>query len=234
VAIRSPRVGIVIPCFNEEKNIPDLFQACEQAVINPELEFILVDNGSTDKTFYLMKEQSKNARIRYIHLENNMGYGGGILAGLKDLNNEYMGWSHADLQTPLTDINHALALFGYNFDYIKGLRARRKLLDELFTIGMSGICSVIFRKQFWDINAQPTIFKRDLFAEWVYPPQDFSLDLYSFVKARELNYSVKRFNVTFYKRVHGQSTWNFGLKSRVSMSAKTLKYAAALSRRKQK
>ena len=45
---------------------------------------------------------NKEILINRINLNTNQGYGGGIVAGLQERGN-YIGWAHADLQTPLID-----------------------------------------------------------------------------------------------------------------------------------
>ena len=42
------KFSLIIPCFNEAKNIPLLLERCRQVVSTGEVEIILVDNGSTD------------------------------------------------------------------------------------------------------------------------------------------------------------------------------------------
>ena len=52
-------LSIVIPCFNEELNLPDLVEACHNATDDDEVEFILVDNGSTDRTSEILPKLIK-------------------------------------------------------------------------------------------------------------------------------------------------------------------------------
>ena len=66
-----------------------------------------MNNGSTDNTKsqilnIIKKNNRKNILIKLVDLKNK-GYGGGIYEGLKLASGKYIGWSHADLQTPLSD-----------------------------------------------------------------------------------------------------------------------------------
>jgi hypothetical protein len=79
-----------------------------------------------------------------------------------------------------------------------------------------------------EINAQPTLFKREFLADWSRPPQDFSLDLYAFIMARRQGMKVARIKVYFLSRIHGHSNWNFGLTSRLKLIRRTLRYAFIL------
>ena len=84
------KYSLVIPCFNEEKSLkvllPQLVSVVERE--NNDIEFLLVNNGSTDRTFELFnKLSSKN--ITLINLDKNVGYGGGIKAGLFKSKGDY-------------------------------------------------------------------------------------------------------------------------------------------------
>ena len=50
-----PDISIVIPAFNEEKNLPRLFKTIKNQDFKGSLEIIVVDNNSTDKTAQIAK-----------------------------------------------------------------------------------------------------------------------------------------------------------------------------------
>jgi len=221
------KFGIVIPCFNEEKNLSKLIEECAFLAKEMRYQFVLVDNGSSDNSQETLSRVN-NPSIKTMRIEENAGYGGGILAGLRILDNEYVGWIHADLQT---DLRESLSMLqGLEFDYFKGIRIGRTLSEKFFSAGMGLICSSLFRVRLFEINAQPTLMKRSLFDSWVNPPEDFSLDLYSFVIAKKRKCRIHRTKFVFSKRTSGHSTWNFGFRSRVKMILRTLNYAISLSK----
>lgn len=221
----SPRLGIVIPCFNEAGNLLRLISECEIIVEDGTYQFVLVNNGSTDQTSLILSS-IKNRNIKVLNLDNNKGYGGGILEGLRILDTQFVGWIHADLQTDLQQsLNAARHL---DFDYFKGIRTGRSMMERLFSVGMGVFCSILFRTKLYEINAQPTIMKRSLYESWKYPPTDFSLDLYSLVIAKQAKVNVVRSKFFFGKRSHGQSSWNFGFRSQVRMISRTIRYALSL------
>ena len=49
------QIEIVIPCFNEARNLPGLIQLLEEIVEDSALRFVLVDNGSTDGSAVILK-----------------------------------------------------------------------------------------------------------------------------------------------------------------------------------
>jgi glycosyltransferase involved in cell wall biosynthesis len=205
------RLSLVIPCFNEAANLPALLQRCEQLASPGEIEVILVDNGSTDGSAEVMAELApRHSGFRVVRVEQNQGYGNGILQGLRSAQGEILGWTHADMQTDPVDARRGLALFERYGDgiFVKGLRHGRPLGDVVFTVGMSGFESLLLGCRMWDINAQPTLFGRAFFDSWQNPPKDFSLDLFAYYSAKRANLAVHKFRVLFAKRLHGVSHWN--------------------------
>ena len=224
---------IVIPCFNEGKNLQKLISECNLVARLSEYQvgFILVNNGSTDgsdETF--LELVADNDALKYVSLAHNQGYGGGILAGLKQVSAPITGWTHADLQTPLTDCLLGVSQIQNGDDFAKGRRTGRRLSDKLFSLGMGLFESILFRRGLFEINAQPTIFRTKLVKNWKNPPSDFSLDLYALVIAREGGIRIARFPVRFLPRQFGESKWNFGFRSRVKFIRRTLSYSFVLRR----
>ena len=222
------KFGIVIPCFNESGNLITLIDQCESIANSGLFEFVLVNNGSSDNSIEVMNRKS-SANVRIIDLKKNLGYGGGILAGLKTLNTDFVGWTHADLQTDL--ISSMTSLQKEEFEFFKGIRLGRSPMEKFFSSGMGLICSIMFRTKLYEINAQPTVMSKSLYDSWRNPPQDFSLDLYATLIAKKKNSQIVRSIFYFSKRSSGESSWNHGFKSRVKMVIRTLKYAAALHSR---
>jgi hypothetical protein len=114
--------------------------------------------------------------------------------------------------------------------YIKGQRSGRPLFDTFFTVGMSFFETCYLRTRLWDINAQPNIFHRSFFEALEKPPHDFSLDLYAFFMARRMKLKIIRTFVLFPKRIHGVSSWNSGIKSKVKFIKRTLAFSSKLKR----
>jgi glycosyltransferase involved in cell wall biosynthesis len=231
----SVRFSLVIPCYNEAKNLPLLLRRISAVTAHECNEVILVDNGSTDGTDLILQELlPQYPGCRSVRVENNQGYGFGILAGLKAARGEILGWTHADLQTDPQDALVAVQLFEKygKKSFIKGRRFGRPLADVVFTMGMSVFESILLRKLFWDINAQPVIFSRDFFVSWQDDaPFDFSLDLYCYYQARSQKLLIKRFPVKFGERAHGVSHWNINWASKLKFIRRTVGFSLELLRR---
>ncbi|OGC90570.1 MAG: hypothetical protein A2W25_01305 [candidate division Zixibacteria bacterium RBG_16_53_22] len=230
-----PLLSLVIPCYNEQRNLPGLVEKCARLVEGRAVEVVLVDNGSTDDTPTLLPELlSANDRLRTIRVEVNQGYGFGILSGLRAARGSYLGWTHADLQTDPLDVLPALQYIeaeGCPGDlYLKGSRYGRGLFDVGFTVGMTLFERIVLGNWLWDINAQPNIFHRTFFEGLQNPPHDFSLDLYVFHAATRQGLHIKRFPVRFGKRGYGVGH-NETLRAKLRYSWRTIKFSAGLRKR---
>jgi len=228
-------ISLVIPCYNESESLPTLIEKC-QTIINENIEIILVDNGSSDSTPEILEPfKNPNGRLRTTRVEKNIGYGNGILAGLKVAQGEILGWTHADLQADPADVLTAYRLYERSANpsnlFVKGSRIGRPIIDRIFTIGMAIFESIFLRTVMWDINAQPTLIPRSLYSAWRNAPIDFSLDLYAYYQAKKQGTEIRRIPVRFDHRTFGQSHWNTGIFSRMRFIQRTLSYSWKLRKK---
>jgi polyisoprenyl-phosphate glycosyltransferase len=229
-------LSIIVPCYNEEKNIPLILEKFKTVVNRPDIEVVLVDNGSKDGSAKTLQQLLPNYPFaRSVKVEINQGYGFGILTGLKAAKGNFIGWTHADMQTDPGDVIKAfniIAAEGYPPTmYVKGERQGRSIFDNIFTYGMSFYESIYLGQKLWDINAQPNIFHKSFFAKWDNPPHDFSLDLYALYMAQKLKLRVERFPVIFPRRVHGASSWNTGFAAKWKFIKRTVEFSGKLKQR---
>ena len=229
------RLSIIVPCYNEEKNISLILEKFNEVIKTNDIEVILVNNGSTDNSEQTMNKLLPNYSFaRVVNVEINQGYGFGITSGLKEANGEFIGYTHADMQTDPADVFKALDIIQRQDNpkdcYVKGNRKGRAIFDQFFTIGMSGFETIYLGKKLWDINAQPNIFHRSFFEKLTNIPKDFSLDLYFLYKAQKEGLKVIRFDVLFPERIHGTSSWNDGFASKWKFIKRTIDFSFKLKK----
>lgn len=226
-------LSIIIPCYNESKNLEKLITTIENELkrINYVIEVILVNNGSTDDTQNKINELLKdNKVIKAVQITKNIGYGNGILVGLSYARNNFIGWTHADLQC---DFNDCLKGFDIlykhtlqnNGDYLlKGKRLNRTFLDYFFTKLMSIFVSFFCKVDLDDINAQPKIFPKKLYNLFNNPPKDFLLDFYLMNLSIKNNYKVLNLDVNFLERLHGKAKGGGSFFGKIKLSIRTAYY----------
>lgn len=229
------RLSIVIPCYNEEKNIPLILEQFHKSICQEDIEIILVNNGSTDQTADVLECLLPSYSFaRTILVPVNRGYGYGILQGLKAADGDFIGWTHADMQTDPRDVIKAYHILKQNkWDkhlYIKGNRKGRSITEQFFTAGMSIFETFYLKKRLLDVNAQPNIFSQEFFGTWQNPPMDFALDLYALYMAQIKQLRIIRFSVKFPPRVHGSSHWNTGLKAKWKFIKRTISFSRKMKK----
>ena len=115
------KVTLVVPCYNEEEVLPlfyEEFCKVSRELQKFDMEVLLVDDGSKDKTLEIAKALSQNdSRIKYLSFSRNFGKEAAIYAGLKNADGDYVAIMDADLQDPpslLPEMIHAVVDEGYD------------------------------------------------------------------------------------------------------------------------
>ncbi|MBI1216282.1 MAG: glycosyltransferase [Alphaproteobacteria bacterium] len=230
-------LSLVLPCYNEAGNIPLIFARLKEVLKDrDDIEVVLVDNGSTDDTAARIGEQMGQPGARTVALcrvPRNIGYGYGIMQGLRMARGAFLAWSHADMQTDPEDVLRALDACRAREEkkiFIKGKRRNRRLLESFFTFGMQVVASLALGVGFDDVNAQPKLFPRTFFEQYLddAAPDDFSLDLFAIYQAKKNGYAVVEVPVTFGIRRHGEAKGGGGWRTRIRLIRRTLAYIMTL------
>jgi glycosyltransferase involved in cell wall biosynthesis len=102
------RTLLVVPCFNEEQRLqPDTFRAFAKTW--PAGRFLLVDDGSTDRTFSVLEglQASMPRSFDLLRLSHNVGKAEAVRSGMRkafQADAEFVGFWDADLATPLETV----------------------------------------------------------------------------------------------------------------------------------
>ena len=106
-------ISIVIPVFNEEKNIRPLYLQLKKvltATKNP-YEIIFIDDGSTDATLKrLLEVKAKGENVKIIQMQGNFGKASALQAGFDQSKGEYLITLDGDLQDDPREIPNFLIL----------------------------------------------------------------------------------------------------------------------------
>jgi polyisoprenyl-phosphate glycosyltransferase len=232
-------LSIIIPIYNEHGNIRKLISKIESfsKFFNDNHEFIIVDGCSDDGSIELLKNINYSKNLKILFQNKKKGYGYDILKGLEISKYNYIGWTHADMQTDINDLEKAYKLIiKENNILVKGKRRNRKIVESLLTYGMEIFVLFILRKKLNDINAQPKVFERNFFnninnKSW---PDDFSLDLYLLLQAKRMNITIKSIDVFFHKRLHGIAKGGGGIFSKFKLIKRTIDYIIKISKLSEK
>lgn len=130
----APVLGIVVPCYNEEKVLPEITQRLQKLLddmtrsklIAPTSSIWFVDDGSVDSTWRLISSSSRqNERIRGIKLSRNHGHQNALLAGLQTAQGDALVSVDADLQDDISVIKDMVVEYNAGKDVVYGVRNSR-------------------------------------------------------------------------------------------------------------
>jgi len=211
-------LSITIPAYNEEENldftihnIVDIFNKN-----NVSFELIIVDNGSTDNSFAVIHKLKKEIpEVESIKIYPNIGYGNGVIQGLKIAKGDILGFIPADGQIKPEDVLKIyLRVKESDIDICKGIRVVRNddFVRKLISFIYNSAFKLMFHCPYRDINSPPKIFKRNFYEAVNLKSKDWFLDAEIMLKAYWGKYKVEEVPVVFYQeKMAGQkyALWLF-------------------------
>jgi glycosyltransferase involved in cell wall biosynthesis len=129
----NPELSIVVPLYNEEANVEELYTRLTQVLLDlgKTYELVFVDDGSRDGTFRLLSEiQTHDNNVHVIRLRRNFGQTGGLAAGFDFAEGDVIIAMDGDLQHSPEDIPRFLEKIAEGYDVVSGWREKR--VDSLF------------------------------------------------------------------------------------------------------
>ncbi len=127
--IRKKLLSFVIPVYNEESSISHLIPALLSfAEKQPKYSFemVLVENGSFDNSFTLLKKYArKNKIIKIVQLTRNVGCDGGIEVGMQYARGDAAVIMMADMQEPLELVNTFIKSWEKGYMIVYGIVKKR-------------------------------------------------------------------------------------------------------------
>lgn len=123
-------LSIIIPVYNEQDNLPLLFNSIYATMntVNHAWEVVFIDDGSRDKSLQILQEyaQKDPERIRVVSFRRNFGQTAAIAAGIDYSIGNIIVLLDADMQNDPADIPMLLAKLDEGYDLVSGWRKIRK------------------------------------------------------------------------------------------------------------
>ena len=125
-----PSLSLIVPVYNEEKNLPFLIEAIRKALapLPHTWEVVLVDDGSEDDSLQVLTHLAEEApdHLRVVSFRRNFGQTAAIAAGLDNARGEIIVLLDADMQNDPADIPMLLEKLDEGYDLVSGWRKRRQ------------------------------------------------------------------------------------------------------------
>lgn len=124
------KLSLVVPVYNEEQNLPLLFDAIHKVMdaLDHTWELILVDDGSRDNSLVVLNELvvKDPQHVRVVVFRRNFGQTAAIAAGIDHAKGEIIILLDADMQNDPADIPLLLTKLDEGYDVVSGWRKERK------------------------------------------------------------------------------------------------------------
>lgn len=213
---------LVLPCYNESQSLEFLIKRAKEAALangfqEGEFRLVMVENGSRDQSLQVFEQLRKrpefNPWFKVVPIDQNQGYGYGVITGLKATESPVIGWSHADQQCDPADAFKAYHVLEEHREkgapiLVKGVREGRNWKDIVVSRVFEALARIILGVSVYEMNAQPKVFERTLLEKLKDPPKTFAFDLYVLYHAQKAGRSIATIPVAFPPRVHGLSNWS--------------------------
>lgn len=124
-----PKYSLIIPIYNEEETIAELYRRVKAVMdgLEGESELILVNDGSRDRSLAMMRElHERDERVCYLSLARNFGHQVAVTAGLNFARGQVVVVLDADLQDPPELIPKLVEQWQQGFDVVYAQRIQRK------------------------------------------------------------------------------------------------------------
>ncbi len=204
-------ISIIVPVYNEEGSLRELKAQIDRAISEApeigELELIFVDDGSSDGSWQIIKEITRDDdRVTAIRLRRNFGKAMALDVGVHTASADIVFTMDADLQDDPAEIPKLLAKLDEGYDVVSGWKRTRhdpiskRLPSKLFNLTTASLTGI--RMQ--DFNCGFKVYRREVFDSFVLYGE---LHRYIPVLAHAAGYRVGEMAVVHHPRKFGVSKY---------------------------
>ncbi len=220
-------ISIVIPAYNEEDNIPILYEKLKGVLerLGREYEVIFVDDGSVDRTWEVLKEiAEKDQRVKLIRFRKNYGQTAAMYAGFQYASGEVVITLDADLQNDPEDIPNLLQKLEEGYDIVSGWRKDRKdpfLSRKVPSMIANWIISKVTGVELHDYGCTLKAYRSGVIKKL-----ELYGDMHRFLPAltKRLGAKITEIPVKHHPRVYGKSKYGIGRTVRVILDIFLVKF----------
>lgn len=207
----SDKLSIVIPVYNAENSLSELYSNLVKLLAGIKLDFeiIFIDDYSLDKSYLKIKEIAENdSRVKVIKLARNFGQQNAILCGFNYTDGDYVVTMDDDLQHKAKDIKKLYEKIQEGYDIVYAVPQNREYgIYRKLGSKLTNILFNIISSKPADIRVSSyRIITRNLVDKIVKDKRSFI-----YISALVLKHTdnIANINVSHYNRKHGESNYNF-------------------------
>ena len=231
---KTKKISVVIPVFNEEKNIKLLYSKLKQILdsFGKDYEIIFIDDGSTDKTLTLLHQIcQEDGKVKAVIFRRNFGQTAAISAGFDYAKGGIIVTLDADLQNDPKDIPQLISKIEEGYDVVSGWRAERKdpfLSRRLPSYISNWLISLFTGVKLHDYGCTLKAYRKEI-------TKNIKLygEMHRFIPALAswIGASICEVKVRHHPRKYGKSRYNFSRINRGFLDLLTVKFLLSFATR---
>lgn len=197
-------LSIVIPVYNEEKTIKRLIR--ETLELDIPKEIIVIDDGSTDNSRAILRNEISDPRVKINYNEKNEGKGRALRKGPSLLKGDYVVIQDADLEIPPKELFKLQKLASLdNLDVIYGSRLlncrnRFHFASYLGNKILTFMTNILFSANLTDMETPLKMFKKDVLRDINLKSRGFEIEAEITAKLLKRNYKITEVPIVYYPR----------------------------------
>ena len=210
-------LSIIIPCFNEEPCLANLFDKLAPILSEMgksyDVEVIFIDDGSTDRTLRILEaEVKKDPRLHVVKHDRNKGIGAAVRTGFSSARGDILVAADSDCTYPLKEIPRMLRFLDDGFDIVTaspyhpdgsvmGVPAYRLFLSK----GVTMLYNLVLRTHIYTYTSMFRAYRRKVIEEVTFKSDSFIAMVEILARAVSKGFTVKEMPTTLYSRIYGVS-----------------------------
>jgi glycosyltransferase involved in cell wall biosynthesis len=224
--------SIVVPIYNEQENIDELYGAIVGALdpVDACFEIIMVDDGSRDGSFDALRRlASRDERLKVIRFRRNFGQTAAMAAGFDAASGDIIIPMDGDLQNDPADIPRLIEKLHEGYDVVSGWRSDRK--DTFVTRKIPSILANALISSFTGVHLHDYGCTLKAYRREVLDGINLYGEMHRFVPAlaSQVGARVTELPVRHHPRRHGVSKYGISRTVRVILDLMTVKFLLAYS-----
>lgn len=219
------KAKIIIPCFNEEESLSQLFERLivleKELILNYIPHFVFIDDGSQDETYALLKKKSQElGHTEVIKHEINKNLGAALKTGMLSskfplTDYQYIVFLDSDCTYDPSIITTLIGRLDQGYDFatvspyhpdgkVEGVPKWRLALS----MGLTVFYRLLLKTNHYTYTAMVRAIRSDKIEDIISDKDDFSFVAEMFINAIKRNYRIVEIPTTLHVRKFGQSKMN--------------------------
>ena len=227
-------LSIAVAVYNEEESLPHLCAKLHDVLskLGKSYEIVLVDDGSTDKSWAVMNEQANRyPNLKLVKFRRNYGQTAAMSAGIAESDGAVLVTLDADLQNDPADIPALLAKLDEGYDVVTGWRKNRQdafINRKLPSMMANRLIGKLTGVQLHDYGCSLKAYRRDIIGQ-----VRLYGEMHRFIPAlcRWVGGTVTEIPVNHHARQFGTSKYGISRTLRVVLDLLTVKFLLTYSTR---